>query len=268
MKDHYATLGVPRTASESDIKKAYRKLAGQHHPDRGGDTARFQEIQAAYDVLGDAQRRHQYDNPDRGFNTQFHGQSPFDFNEIFQAFGVNLGAGANRRAHITPRMQLWIGIRDVIEGGPRLISVQTDQGVSNIEVNIPQGVQDGDTIRYPGLAPGSRDLIISYRLRPDPRWQRDGLDLMTEQTISIWDLVLGSTIEIADPLDKHLALVVPPRTQPNSLLRLKGRGLPARRLPGDNPGGRTGDLLIKMIAQIPKDIHPDVISSIQHARDQ
>ena len=268
MKDYYATLGVAKTATEDDIKRAYRKLASQHHPDRGGDTARFQEIQEAYATLSDPEKRSLYDNPRPQFHAQFGGGTPFDFNEIFQAFGVNLGAQSGRRSHATPRMQLWLGLRDVIEGGPRVISVQTDQGVSNIEVDVPRGIQDGDTIRYPGLAPGNRDLVISYRLRPDPRWQRDGLNLIADQPVSIWDLVIGAQLEIADPLDRRIELTVPARTQPNSLLRLRGRGLPARSLPGDNPRSLPGDLLLRMCATIPQDIDPEIISAIQRTRQK
>lgn len=268
MKDYYATLGVARNASDDDIKRAYRRLASQHHPDRGGDTAKFQEIQEAYATLSDAERRSAYDNPQPRFGSNFSGGSPFDFNEIFQAFGVNLGAQAGRRAHATPRMQLWLGLRDVIEGGPRVIAVQTDQGASNIEVDVPRGIQDGDTIRYPGLAPGGRDLVISYRLRPDPRWQRDGLNLTADQPVSVWDLVLGAQLEITDPLERRIELTVPPRTQPNSLLRLRGRGLPARNLPGDNPRSPPGDLLLRMCATIPQDIDPDIISAIQRTRQK
>ena len=84
MTNHYQTLGVERTASAEDIKRAYRKLAGQHHPDRGGDTAKFQTIQAAYDVLGDQGKRQQYDNP----APQFSGGAPFDFDNIFNMFGA------------------------------------------------------------------------------------------------------------------------------------------------------------------------------------
>ena len=268
MKDYYATLGVARNASEEDIKRAYRRLASQHHPDRGGDTARFQEIQEAYATLSDAGRRSAYDNPQPRFNPHFAGAAPFDINEIFQTFGMNLGPQAGRRAHATPRMQLWLGLKDVIEGGPRAVSVQTDQGVTNIEIDIPPGVQDGDTIRYPGLAPGGRDLVISYRIRPDARWQREGLDLITEHQISIWDLILGAHIQIVNVQGRCLQLTVPPRTQPNTMLRLKGQGLPARRLPGDNPNAAAGDLLVRMMAVIPHDIDPEVISTIQRSRDQ
>lgn len=266
MKDYYTTLGVKKGAADDEIKRAYRKLASQHHPDRGGDTARFQEIQEAYATLSDPEKRAAYDNPQPRFHNNFSGGPAFDFNEIFQAFGVNLGPNPGRRSGATPRMQLWISLKDVIEGGPRIIAVQTDQGVSNIEVNIPPGVQDGDTIRYAGLAPGGRDLVISYRIRPDARWQRDGLNLIADHQIDIWDLILGAEVEITDPMDRKLQLTVPARTQPNSLLRLRGRGLPARRLPGDNPHGTPGDLLVRMLPTIPREIDPTVISAIQHSR--
>jgi len=238
-------------------------MASQHHPDRGGETSLFQDIQEAYDTLSDPQRRAAYDSPPPRFQTHFSGSSPFDFNEIFQVFGVNIRPNGTSSRSSPPRMQLWLDLTDIIQGGPRIVSVQTDHGINNIEINIPPGLQDGDNIRYPGLAPGGRDLVINYRIRPDQRFQRDGLNLITEHRVPIWDLILGTEITILGPTNQKFLLTVPARTQPNSLLRLKGKGLPSRRLPGDNPHGASGDLLVRMIAVIPEHIEPDVLAVIQ-----
>ena len=167
---------------------------------------------------------------------------------------------------MTPRMQLWLGLRDVIQGGPRIIAVQSDQGVSNIEIDVPPGIRDGDSIRYPQMAPGGKDLVITYRIRPDQQFQQDGVNLIMDHPVPVWDLILGGEARILDALDNQIVLTIPPRTQPNSLLRLKGKGIPPRRLPGDNPHAQPGDLLVKMVATIPRDIDPEIIAAIEQAR--
>ena len=148
MKDYYNILGVDRSATSDDIKRAYRKLASQHHPDKGGDTARFQEIQEAYATLSDDSKRQQYNNPAAQFNFGGTG-SQFNFDEIFNIFGADL-RGHRKSA---PRMSLWISLADVMTGGPRSLSLQTNNSSTNVEINIPKCINDGDTVRYPGLAP-------------------------------------------------------------------------------------------------------------------
>ena len=262
MKDYYNILGVNRTASADDIKRAYRKLASQHHPDKGGDTAKFQEIQEAYATLSDDGKRQQYDNPGAGFNFGGHG-SQFNFEEIFNIFGADLRG--QRRS--SPRMNLWITLVDVMTGGPRNLALQMNNSVTNIEVNIPRGIKDGDTVRYPGLAPGGQDLIINYRIKPDPNWRHDGLNIITETVVDIWDLVVGAELTVMDILGNQLSISIPPGTQPESLLRARGRGLPARNMPGDRANVQPGDLLIRLHARINGPVHPDIIAAIQKTRN-
>lgn len=261
MKNHYQTLGVDQKASPEEIKRAYRRLAGQHHPDKGGDTRLFQEIQAAYDVLGDPQRRAEYDNPGMGgmhFGAGFGGQ-PFNFDTIFDIFGTRFQHGGFHQQRTQARMTLWITLADVARGGRQTVSVGTQHGTQAIEIEIPQGINDGDSVQYPGLAPGGADLIIQYRIHAHPGWQRQGPNLILEQEVNIWDCILGSNITIRDLLQNQLTVTVPPRTQPGTMMRLRGRGLPQRH-------GPAGDLFVRVQVSIPETIDADLLHMIQEKR--
>ena len=255
MKNYYQTLGVDRSASADEIKRAYRRLAGQHHPDKGGNTQQFQEIQAAYAVLGDSQRRAEYDNPGMN-NVQFgpgFAGGAFNFDTIFDIFGARFQHPQQR---MQSRMTLWVTLADSAQGGRRTVSIGTPQGTQTVEIEIPLGINDGDTVQYPNIAPGGGDLIVQYRLHAHPGWQRQDLNLLTEQKVSIWDCVLGTEIVIRDIVGTQLTMTIPPRTQPGTVLRLRGRGLRQR-------SGNTGDLLIQVVAVIPDQLDQDVIDLLQ-----
>ena len=257
MTDHYAALGVPRTATAAEIKQAFRKLASQHHPDKGGDTAKFQAIQAAYAVLGDEQKRSEYNNPQPQFGG--FGAGHPQFNDIFaQMFGGQFGQQHPRRNHV--RMTLYISLLDVAQGGKKAVAVGTSQGQSTVEIEVPLGLNDGDNIQYGGLAPGGQDLVITFRIRPDPAWHRDGLNLTVEHSVSVWDLILGADITVKNILGHSLTVRVPPRCQPSAVLRLRGQGLKDRR-------GAQGDQFVKLNAQIPATLAPELIEAIEKYRE-
>lgn len=256
MKNYYETLGVPRTATDAEIKQAFRKLASQHHPDKGGDTQRFQEIQEAYATLGDSAKKQQYDNPQPQMpHGMPHG---FNFNDIFGMFGMH----AQQHHRQSPRLSLWITLEDVARGGPKMVAVQVGPRVSNIEINIPPGINDGDTIRYSQLSPDGQDLVISYRIKPDPVWRREGKNITTDREVSIWNLVLGSEIPITDLTGTSLMLTIPPHTQPGSLMRVRGRGLPGSSLPGQHSPG-SGDLFVRLQAKLPDTISDRLLEAIR-----
>lgn len=245
MTNHYQTLGVERTASAEDIKRAYRKLAGQHHPDRGGDTAKFQTIQAAYDVLGDPGKRQQYDNP----APQFSGGAPFDFDNIFNMFGARFQQPGQPQQQV--RMSLWITLADVAQGGRRTVSL----GNMTVEIEIPLGINDGDNVQYANLGPGGTNLIVNYRIHPHPRWQRQALNLTQDETVLIWDLILGGELPVRDIQGNTLNMMVPAGTQPGTMLRLKGRGLRNRQ-------GDVGDLFVRIQARLPDHIPQELRDQI------
>lgn len=261
MSDHYATLGVARTATPDDIKKAYRKLASQHHPDKGGDVKKFQEVEEAYRILSDPDKRSQYDNPQpQGFpgGFAFHAGAPFNFGDIFEMFGQRRGPNQEFQRR-TVRMSLWIRLTDVATGGRRPVSVSTPQGTQTIEIEIPLGINDGDSIQYHGLAPGGQDLVVQFRVHPDQFWHRDGLNLITEQTVPIWDLILGCELKMNSITGQDLLVTVPPRTQPKTVLRLRGKGL-------KDTHGHVGDTLVRIATRIPDTINPDLIDAIEKYR--
>ena len=258
MSDHYTTLGVSKTATPDEIKRAFRKLASQHHPDKGGDTAKFQSIQAAYDTLGDTAKRAEYDNPRPQFSG-FPGGAQFNMNDIFgQMFGQGFGQQRRQQPQFV-RMTLWIRLHDVAQGGTRPVAVGTPQGQSTIEVEIPLGINDGDNVQYQGLAPGGGDLVIQFRVHPDNTWQRNGLDLVTDVTADIWSMILGSDITVQTLTGSKLTTAMPAGTQPRTLIRLRKHGLRDR-------SGNTGDLMIRVMPTIPTTIRPELLEAIEKYR--
>lgn len=263
MKNYYETLGVERTASADEIKRAYRRMASQHHPDKGGDKIKFQEVEEAYRILSDNQKRAEYDNPAMSRGPGFGFQSNnFDFESIFDIFGARFQHPyqQQRRAQHAI-MTLWITLKDVAEHGTKTVSVRTSQGNSTIEVAIPAGINDGDSVQYGGIGPNGMDLIITYRVHPDPRWVRKGLTLQMEETVPVWDLILGTELPVRDILGNNLTLTVDAGTQPGTVLRLRGRGLSDR-------SGKTGDLLVRLQARIPDNIPQELLDHITQIRNQ
>jgi DnaJ-class molecular chaperone len=252
MTDYYATLGVARTASADEIKKAFRKLASQHHPDKGGDTKKFQEIQAAYDTLGDDKKRAAYNNPQPQMPAGGFHQN-FNFNEIFNIFGAQFQQ-PQQRGHA--RMTLWIKIQDVASPGTRVVAMGTQTGTHNIEITIPNGIEDGDNVQFAGLGPGGQDLVITFRIHPDRTWQRNSNNIVTEHSTNVWKLIAGGTMTMVDIRGNRIELGIPPRTQPGSLLRARGRGLPDR-------SGKIGDMMVRIQAEIPAKISEELLAAIQ-----
>ena len=122
-------------------------------------------------------------------------------------------------------MTLWITLQDVAMATRKTISVGTPQGTQVVEIDIPSNIDDGDNVQYSGIGPGGMDLIITFRIHPNPKWRKQGPNLTVDQDISIWDLILGGEILIQDILGNQFNLTIPPRTQSNTTFRLKGRGL-------------------------------------------
>jgi len=261
MKNYYDTLGVKTSATPDEIKRAYRKLAAQYHPGKRGDGAKFQELEQAYRTLSDPQKRQQYDNPQPDFgNFGFHSQNTgFDFDTIFDIFGARFNPQAQRPRYA--KMSLWITLQDVARGGPRTISVGTHAGTQAVDIEIPLGINDGDTVQYPKLAPGGLDLVITFRVHPNPRWQRHGTNVVTDHPVSIWTLILGGEVVVDDVLGNQFNLSIPEKTQPGTMLRMRGRGLRQRQ-------GPTGDLIVRVQAHIPTDIDPDLLTAIERSHSK
>jgi curved DNA-binding protein len=257
MKNHYNTLGVERTATAEEIKRAYRKLASQHHPDKGGDKHRFQEVEEAYRTLSDPNRRQQYDNPNPYDSNPGFQSGTFNFDSIFNMFGAQFHPNMQRQQQA--QMSLWITLTDVAQGGPRTISVGTHQGTMTVEIEIPQGINDGDRVQYARIGPGGMDLIITFRIHNHPRWQRQGQNVICEETVNIWDLILGCNLTVKDVLNNQLQVAIPARTQPGTMIRLKGRGLASKQNPA-------GDLLVRVQGRIPDQIDDEILNQIEQAR--
>jgi DnaJ-class molecular chaperone len=284
-RDPYTVIGVARDASTDVIKKAYRKLAQQYHPDRNADDPvaeeKFKEVSAAYTVLSDEQRRKDYDefgdvaldpNFDAGkarrAGAQFGGfggdfarngggfQDIGDFGNIFEDL---FGGGGPRRPRARKgsnlEAELELDFMDAIQGSEQSLTLTRpeDGQRETLKVRIPPGVKEGGRIRLagkgaPGMGGGPRgDLFAKVKIRPHPVFERDGNHIRMEAPISVVEAVNGATIEIPT-LDGRVQLRIPPGTDGGSKLRLKGKGVPGRK------GKTAGDLFVTVKIRVPREL--------------
>jgi molecular chaperone DnaJ len=279
MKDLYAILGVPENADASAIKKAYRKLARQNHPDAtGGDkkkTERFKEIGDAYAVLSDPKKRQEYDRlrhapvgadgMPQGFDADtfsqifgdFHGAGGGagggfgDLGDLFSSmFGMGGSAGRGRaRPSRGADMQasLEVDFREAALGTRRTLRTGTGQPV---EVNVPPGVETGARLRVPGQGGqgprGGRsgDLYLDVTVQPDPHLRRNGRDIEVALPLTVTEATLGTQVDVPT-VDGSVRLTVPPGTSSGAKLRLRGKGIKTQ-------DGTRGDQFCRVEIVVPK----------------
>lgn len=238
MHDYYKILGVEKTASHEDIKRAYRKLAMKYHPDRtGGDDTEFKKIQEAYDIIGDETKRREYDNPPQSFR-QFNGVHPGFEDIIEQMFGRSsfqeiFDRRPTQLKNKTLNLKISINLVDVFFGKSFVISVKLPSGKEQlIDIKIPPGVDSGTSIRYQGIGDDTishaprGDIIVNVFVEQNSQFERTGADLIKTVDISMWDAALGTTL-IIDTIDsKQLEVKINPGLQPGQIISLNGQGLP------------------------------------------
>lgn len=265
--DHYKILGVAKTASPDEIKKAYRKLASQHHPDKGGDTAQFQKIQAAYDTLSDPNKREEYDNPRpqgmNGFPGGFHGfhGGGNPFGDIFEQMFRQHHQGAQRHQ---PQQQLfrttiWVSLEQVYKGDEQVLQLQTPTGTHTVKVAVPKGIPDGGQVRLENIIQGA-SLIAEFRTHPNLIYTRQGHDLVCNHQISVLDLIVGTTFEFETISGKTLEVTIPPKTQPFHQMKIAGCGMPI------SDSGAYGDQIILLKSFVPAIIDESITNSILQSK--
>lgn len=207
MKDYYQALGVQPNASQDELKKAYRKLANKHHPDKGGDQAKFKDISVAYDTLSDPQKRAEYDMMRQGGGRQFRfhtGNGGFSgFEDVFGGFDPfghrsNPFFGQRVPKNRDLNIQCQVTLLDSFTGKQLEATYQLPSGKpQNVVINIPAGVNHGDTIRYPGLGDDSApniprgNLNVTVIVLPDQEYRRVGDDLYTTVNVSPIEAMIG-----------------------------------------------------------------------------
>jgi curved DNA-binding protein len=301
-KDYYEVLGVKKTATEDEIKKAYRKLAMKHHPDRNPTNKleaeeRFKEINEAYAVLSDKEKRQQYDQfGPSGFSQRYSQEDIFRGFDINDVLGSIFGRGARggrvrfgggfedlfgaRRAPGQDyggygdifsgqgypaegpfpqkgqdlESELNLSFEEAATGTERKITLSKNGKREDVTVKVPPGIASGKKLRLAGKgAPGpggmpAGDLYLKVNVAEHPYFKREGNDIIVEKEIKISDAALGGTIEVPT-LEGPKRIKIPPGTQSNSRIRMKGYGLPRLQ------GGGKGDEYVRVLIRYPKNLN-------------
>jgi curved DNA-binding protein len=278
MKNYYDILGVSEDASNEQIKKAFKDIAKKEHPDRGGNEARFKEANEAYDTLKNSQKRHDYDTMRKfGGTGTGGGQHPFFNEDIFgdffsgfgngdmdfkSSFNFSRGPGGERifRQNRQPRgnrnvqVRMAISIKEAMTKSEKTINYKLPSGREEFAtVNIPAGVQHGVTFKYAGMGDDSiknlprGDLMVVMSVLDSDGYTRKGNDLYTDKTIDCFQAMRGHEFNLQTLEDKIIKVKVPAGTQPNTILQVKGQGMPVHKTIGIR-----GNLYVKIHVLIPQ----------------
>lgn len=269
--DYYKILGVSKTATQQEIKSAYRKLALQYHPDRNKTKEaeeKFKEVTKAYEVLGDESKRKTYDQFGAaafeqgsaggpggpfggfgGFNQQgpftytytTNGQNPFEgfggFSDPFDIFEQFFG-GANpfRQQQRRPVYSLTIDFMEAVKGVTKKVTIDGKQQT----IKIPAGIDNGSRIRFE-----TYDVVVD--VTPNSKFTREGYDIVTEEEIPFTQAILGIELPV-ETIDGKVTIKIPSGTQPNTVIRLKGKGVQHLR------GNGRGDQYVRIKVVLPKNV--------------
>ena len=254
MKNYYDTLGVSENASNKEIKQAFKQLAKQHHPDRGGDQRKFKEANEAYDTLKNQTKRQEYDTIRKygetrggsgsGFRFTTGGFEDDIFEEFFSGFGLgNDGGSPFRRTYRTrPRVnrsinvKMSISIKEAMNLIEKTISYKLPSGKQEFAtVKIPAGVQHGVTFKYKGMGDNTDrnlprgDLLVQMSVLDSDGYTRKGNDLYTDKTIDCFQAIRGLELKLKTLTDTIIKIQIPPGTQPGTLIVCKEQGMPIHK---------------------------------------
>ncbi|MFM1815197.1 MAG: hypothetical protein RLZ98_1892 [Pseudomonadota bacterium] len=279
-EDPYSVLGVPRTASDEEIRKAFRKLAREHHPDLHPDdnaaAERFKQVSAAYELLGDAEKRAKFDRGEideqgepRRYQQSYRRQGPFagragqgsggnfddfGFSDIFDIFSGGRadarGASGYAARGQDARYTLEIDFLEAASGAKKRVTMP-EGGV--LDITVPAGVTDGQILRLKGRgSPSPRgglpgDALIEIKVRPHKSFKRQGDDILVDVPISLDEAVLGTRIEV-ETISGKVQVTIPKGTSGGKVLRLRGKGV------RNSTSGNTGDQLITLRIELPETI--------------
>ncbi len=277
-KDYYKILGVERSAEKSEIKTAYRKLAMEYHPDRNqGDKKaeeKFKEINEAYQVLSDPEKRAKYNQLGSAYNSWERGGTPGGFNwgnwtqgapggvnvefegdlgdlfgggfsdffsEIFGGAARRGGAQRQRSAPQTYESEMVISLQEAFSGSQRNVKINN----RSFEVKVPKGSRSGTKLRLRGAGPNQGDVYLILKISPDPRFDRKKDNLYVDASIDLYTAVLGGEAKVPT-LSGGKVLKIPAGTQPGQTFRMRGQGMPLLKNNDQN-----GDLYVNITVELP-----------------